>query len=334
MPVTNLAALWTPDIWIQGVAEAARSLPSVLNSGAVVRSDLLNTIATGPGVSAKMPFFTDITDADDEIQVENTDATTTALASAQQICTILNRQFGYDITALSAQVSGADPVQHATSSIAARRLMARLKTLIAILRGSFGVAAMAAVSKNIHLETTVGLAAANLMTGETFIDALTLMGELGDLVRGGVCLMHPTVRGNLLKQDEIDFQRPSTGGNTIETYKGVPLFVSNKLSRAGTTSGTVYETYILSRGVVGYGEKAQLGDVIDVASLQFDEVKAKNNQQIYDRTRFTMHLNGMKWTGTPAGQSATNAELATSGNWALAFQTADRVGAVRIQSNG
>jgi hypothetical protein len=334
MPLTNLAALWTPDLWIQGVAEAARSLPSVLNSGAVTRSELLDSIATGPGVSAKMPFFRDVTDEDDEVQAENTAATTTALASAQQICTILNRQFGYDITALSAQVSGSDPVAYATSQIAARRLMARLKTLIAVLRGSFGVAAMAAASKDIHLETTVGLGAGNLITGATVIDALTLMGELNDAVRNGVCLMHPVVRGNLLKQDEIDFQRPSSGGNTLETYKGIPLFVSNKLVRAGTTSGLVYETYIMSRGVVGYGEKAQAGDVIDVASLQFDTDKSKNNQQIYDRTRFIMHLNGLKWTGTPAGQSATNAELATAANWALAFGTADRVGAVRILSNG
>jgi hypothetical protein len=61
---------------------------------------------------------------------------------------------------------------------------------------------------------------------------------------------------------------------------------------------------------------------------------AKNNIALYDRTRFLMHVVGTKWKGSPAGQSATNAELATAGNWELAYTSAARVPAVRIQTNG
>ena len=47
-----------------------------------------------------------------------------------------------------------------------------------------------------------------------------------------------------------------------------------------------------------------------------------------------IHVNGTKWVGTPAGQSAANAELATNTNWNLVFQTADRCGIVQIKTNG
>jgi len=166
------------------------------------------------------------------------------------------------------------------------------------------------------------------------IDTFALLGELQNDLLGGAMFCHPNLRAALLKQDENNFERKSQGAFTVERYKGVPLYVSNLLVRAGTTSGFVYDTYFLAAGIVAQGEKPQMGDVIDVASLQFDTEKGKNNQVIYDRTRFLMHLSGMKWVGNPAGQSATNAELQTAENWQLVYQSADRVGVACLQTNG
>ena len=74
------------------------------------------------------------------------------------------------------------------------------------------------------------------------------------------------------------------------------------------------------------GEKPQKTDVVDVAALQMEQKFGLNNEIIYDRTRFVMHLNGMKWVGTPAAESPTNAELGTIANWNLVLATANRVG--------
>lgn len=123
------------------------------------------------------------------------------------------------------------------------------------------------------------------------------------------------------------------GAFTIQTYRDVPLFVSDSLVRAGGTSGYVYYTYLLAAGAIAYGEKAQAGDVVDAASLQYYADKDKNNEYIWDRTRFAAHLLGTKWVGTASGQSATNAELATAGNWNLVFSSAARIPAVLIRTN-
>ena len=60
----------------------------------------------------------------------------------------------------------------------------------------------------------------------------------------------------------------------------------------------------------------------------------KNNWSIYDRTRFLLNPNGAKWVGTPAAQSATNAELQTVANWNLALTAATRSGMVMFRCNG
>ena len=65
-----------------------------------------------------------------------------------------------------------------------------------------------------------------------------------------------------------------------------------------------------------------------------DKDPDKNNRYVWDRIRYTLHPNGMKWKGTPASDTASNAELAVHGNWELKFQTANRVGIVCLRTNG
>ena len=99
--------------------------------------------------------------------------------------------------------------------------------------------------------------------------------------------------------------------------------------RAGLRAG-----YLLARGIVAWGEKPQKTDVVDVAALQMEQKLGFNNEIIYDRTRFVMHLNAMKWVGTPVGESPANAELGTVTNWNLVEATPNRVGAVCMRTNG
>jgi len=39
-----------------------------------------------------------------------------------------------------------------------------------------------------------------------------------------------------------------------------------------------------------------------------------------NRRRFVLHPRGVKWVGSPAGSSATNAELATGTNWVRVYE--------------
>ncbi len=115
--------------------------------------------------------------------------------------------------------------------------------------------------------------------------------------------------------------------------------MSNLLVRAGAASGYVFDTYIFSPGVIAWGEKAQkdgttMSLVADAAALTLYSDPRLNQSELYDRSRFLLHLNGMRWGGNPGGQSASNAELATAGNWTLDYATADRVGVVCLRSNG
>jgi hypothetical protein len=339
---TQISDLWVPDVWVAGMQEKQATFPSIFTSGIVSPNGELQAVATGAGNSANVPFFKDITDQDDEVQVEDTaPSTDNKITASKMVCPILNRVCMNSATALSAQVSGGDPVDRMVAAMTARRLKQRQKTLLSILRGVFGsygaaagAGALSALRVDKFDESGNGASADQLMSVDLFIDSKALMGELSDDLRNGGMFIHPNVLAALEKADVTAFKEKSMGSYTIKTYREIPLYVSESLCRVGTTNGYVYETYLIGNGTVGYGEKAQLGDVIDVASLQLETVKGKNNEIIYDRTRFVLHPNGMKWKGTPAGQSATNAELATVGNWENTFASANRCGMVCIRTNG
>lgn len=348
MPV-SIADLWTPAVWIEELKERQATFPSLFNSGVLSRSDLFDALASGPGTSVNIPFFKDITDQADEIQVENTGPTTdNGQPSGQMVAAPCNRVTKNSATALAAAVSGADPVASITSQMTERRLKQRQKTLVSILRGICGTAGAANAAAPLSAVRVGGTTAepfdesgndataSQKVSPDMFIDAKSLLSELADDLVRGLFWVHPNIKAALEKLDAANFKtgKPSDLPFDITTYRGVPIFTSESLVRAGTTNGFVYDSYLITRGTFAYGEKGQMGDSIDVASLQFDQDKDKNNEVIYDRTRFILHPNGLKWVGAPAGQSPTNAELQTIANWNLVYQTANRCGVACFRTNG
>ena len=354
---TTIGNLFTPAIWVPALRERMATFPALWNAGIVTRADLFDAIAAGPGLGAVVPFLNDITDQSDEVQVENqAPANDNNQPGATQYFPIMNRVKKNSATALSKQLSGVDPMAAIIDQMTDNRLKNRQKTLIAQLRGMFssigaGFGAQGYVpgcldgvklqyaGQEPFIENGAAAGVGNLFTPDMFIDAAALMGELEDLLKEGCLLVHPNIKARLKKLDALNFKSvvmPSELPWTITTYRDIPIFTSASLVRAGTGGGYVYDTYLIAKGMVAYGEKGQQGDTTDVASLQYWRDRDLNNELIWDRTRFILGVNGTKWVGNPANlnNGPTNAELQNPANWQLVFQTANRVGAVCIRTNG
>jgi hypothetical protein len=337
---TLLADLWVPQIWVQGAAEQMRNLPSVINSGIAVRNALFDEFASGPGTTMNLPAFHDITDINDEVQQENVDADSNAISALKQICVPMNRQVRFDVTALSAQVSGSDPVGHVLRSMAMTRLKNRQKMLIAIFRGIFGSVTgdNGCVSANINdmSSATGNVVSDNLIKRTSLTATLTLLGELADgVINGGVMICHPVIREAFAGQNTSIALLPAETPLIVNQFGGLAIYASNALVTAGPNGTFIYDTYISKKGTFAWGEKPQAGDVIDVAALQMYMDKMSNNTYLFDRTRNIIHPNGIQWVGgTQVYSSPQNTELALPANWNLQFSSADRTGFVCIKSNG
>lgn len=353
MAIQQLATLWTPDRWFPAIAERQATFPYLFNSKAVKRTDRLTELVSGAGTIANMPFLKDITDQANEVQVEHTAPTTINGAPGDVVkYPILNRVTKNSWTAMSANVSGADIMPYVWGSMAERRLKQDQTTLINYLRGVFGTggaANAAAQLSDVRFGGTTaepfienpGSDPANqyLISVNMIIRTKALLAELEDTLKSGCMFVHPDIKASLEILDAISFRTTEPGVQSglpfaITTYRGIPLFVSSALRRAGTGNGYVYDSYLIAEGSLGFGEKPQLGDQPDLASLSYFYDRDLNDYLIWDRNRIAFSVDGVSFTGTPSASSATDAELATPGNYSLKYQSANRCGAAALRTNG
>jgi len=340
MALDAISDLWVPAVWTAGIREAMLKRASLLTSRAVITSPTLAAFLAGPGQTINIPHWKDLTDQANAIQAENSATSTQVIGGNKQVAVALNRRTGNGIEALAAMHTGntaESALENLFGAIADRQAKQAQTSLVYALRGFCTTAAAAIVNNIAHEDTDDTVDSANYIDGDTIIDAAALLGENSDVLEGGVIMLHPVIEAALRKQDSNAFVQASIdGGILLPTYRGMQIVRSSALTRAGTGSPatTVYETYIMSPGSIAYAAKPQSNRIGDTAALLMEGDASKNNQSLYDYTRFGVHPNGAKWVGTPSGESPTNAELATAGNWNLAFQTASRCGFAQILTNG
>ena len=340
MALDAISDLWVPAVWTAGIREQLAKKASLLTSRAVVTSPTLAAFVAGPGQTINIPHWKDLTDQADAIQAENSATSTQVIGGNKQVAVALNRRTGNGIEALAAMHTGntaESALENLFGALAMRQAKQAQTALVFALRGFCTTAASAIVLDIAEEDTDDTVDSTNYLDGDSIIDAAALLGENSDVLEGGIIMLHPVVEAALRKQDSNAFVQASVdGGILLPTYRGMQIVRSSALTRAGTGSPatTVYETYIMSPGSIAYAAKPQSNRIGDTAALIMEGDGSKNQQALYDYTRFAIHANGMKWTGTPSGESPTNAELATSTNWALAFQSAARCGFAQIISNG
>lgn len=347
---TKVADLWVPSIVQEGMSEPIVERAAFLDSGVVATNSEIVAAASGPGTSITINFVIDPNHAD-QLQQEDTAPEMRKIAAGIQQAAIFNRVSPLGATALSGVVSGVKPngdiLATLLTMIQSLRKKQRNRLVLAQLQGLFHTAstpaantgALKALRLDKFLEAGATPLAANLVDSEMLLDGITLAGENSEYFSGGAIVMHSDIANALNKQDQIDVIRNSEGAIVLRQWKGLTVVISDLLRRAGATDGYVYTTFICGLGSIAMGDKPQVVTDLagEVAALQLDlRDIAKNNVAVYDRTRFILHPQGAKWTGTPADTVAgpTNAEVATVGNWALGANDVKNVRIVCVRSNG
>lgn len=334
----NLADAYEPAVWKALMAEKTKAAWSLANSAVVKAVADLKLIAEGPSRSAELPFFRDIAEQDDEPQVERTAPTKQGIGTGKQIIKKMLRVIANDASAEARDLGHEDPLGTFLDRRVNRRLANTQKKIVAILTGVFGTA-LAANGVD-HFAETANSDTDKVWQEDYFFDAASTLGILQFDLEGGAVFVHPVVYAAMQKADAITFVKPSEGKAFIATWKGLPIYLDKSLVRNGTTSGKVYSSYIIAAGAFGSGLADQpfydIGAKFNpsVSHFAIDGNMDLNTLTIYDRTAEIVHLDGTSYTGTVAGESVTNAELATADKWAVAYDSAEKVPVVRIRTNG
>ena len=152
-----------------------------------------------------------------------------------------------------------------------------------------------------------GQTAATLFNRDAFVEALYTMGDAADGIEA--IAVHSSIMAQMVKNQDIDFIPDATGTSTIPTYLGKRVIVDDGLTvTAGATDGFVYTSVLLGSSAFGYGVGSP------TMPVEIEREAAQGNgggiETLWVRNSWILHPFGFQATGTPAGNSFTQAELA------------------------
>ena len=313
MSATKISNVIVPEVFNPYVVEKTAELASFYLGGIISNDASLNVLATQGGKLINMPFWNDLSGAD-EVLSDSSALTVNAITASKDIAALHARGKAWGVNDLAKALSGDDPMMRIGDLVAdywARRMQ---DVLISSLTGVFADNIANDSSDMVVNKAVETIAGAVKLDGDLFIDGQATFGDAIGRVSG--IAMHSDTYNHLKKTDNISFLRESKGDLEIVTYRGLPVIVNDTLpKRAGTTSGYVYTTYLFGNGAFGYGQgQAPVPTETDRDSLAGEDI-------LITRTHFLMHPRGIKFTSASvAGEFPINIELQNATNWDRVYE--------------
>ena len=302
---TRIADIIVPSVFNPYVIQRTAELSAFSQSGIITNNPELDRLAIAGGKFINMPYFNDLVGDDEVLDDTNGHALTPAVISAgQDIAALLMRGKAWAVNDLAKAISGDDPMKAIGDLVAAYWARKRQAVLFSALQGAMGVSSM---SGNVA-DISAGVGALGVISASTFVDALQVLGDAKYKITAVV--MHSAVEAKLQKDDLIITLPATDLRPEIKTFVGRQVIVDDGCPYANG----VATTYIFGQGAFGLGNGgAPVPTETDRDSLAGDDV-------LINRQHYVLHPRGIKFVGgTVAGSSPTNAELATTSNWARVY---------------
>src|SRR3954469_15349482 len=323
MAKTLVSDIIIPTEFEKYAIERTAELSRFGQSGIVEMSPEFDMLAAGGGREVKMPFWKDIT-ANRQILSDSASLSVNKITADQDIARIQNDAQVWSVNHLARVISGEDPMQAIVNLVAEYWARTDEGLIVSSLKGMFASGTLAGNLLAIHSESVAGTTAATKLTGSTFIDACAKLGDRAD--RLTAVAMHSATEAALRKLDLIDFVPDSEGKAMIRTFQGRRVVVDDNLpTRAGSTDGTVYTTYLFGQGAFAKGAAPLDGTPLDggkgTEGVEIYRSGLDSDTYLINRRRHILHPRGVKFTSASvAGASPTNTELETQTNWVRVWE--------------
>lgn len=313
MAQTQIADVIVPAEFTAYQVENSLVSTALFQSGVAVRNGEMGSQLQAGAESFSVPFWADA--GENEADITNDDPTIQSvplkITAAKQIVRKSFLHQSWSEMSLASELSGDDALARVQSRVQAYWDRQWERRLIASLRGVLlsNVANNAADMVN-DISGAAG-AAANF-SAEAVIDTAATLGDRLEDVKA--IAMHSAIYTEALKNDLIEFI-PQSQGLPIKTFRGMAVILDDNLSPAAG----IYTTILLGPGAVGYAvAEPRMGYGTELFRIP-GAGNGGGQSVLHSRFNLAMHPLGFAFTGASvAGDSPTQAELATPSNWTRA----------------
>lgn len=318
MAYTLLQDVIVPSVILNYTAENSTERSALINSG--IAGPVADLSIPDKGDTVVVPMFTDL-DGDPQMVQSDMEITVNKLSTKKDVARIFTAAKAWGAEDLSAELSGADPMQHIGDRLMSYWDRAFQTILIKQLQGVFADNLSnddGDLVLDISVDDFVGASdqASHLLSADTVIDGAQLLGDAQNLFTG--MAVHSKVYSNMKKQNLIEFIPEAQNDVGFGTYlgkysvimdDGLPKEVIDDGGDPAVVTGTKYVTYLFGQNAVAFDEGTP------EVPLEVAREAAKSRTALFSRKRFIMHPRGIKWVeDTVANQTPELSEMALGVN--------------------
>ena len=318
MALTQLSDIIDVTVFQDLPAVSSPEKTAFFQSGAVVRTPLLDALASAEGKIAELPFWKDL-DGSAETNYSDdseTSATPLKVIQGEQITRKAFVNNGWKEADLASELSmGGDALTQVRNRVDTYFMRQWQRRVIAMANGVLAdnVANDSGDMVNdIAAEAIAGQSASTKWSRGAFTNAVFTLGDaFGDI---SAVAVHSAVYKQMVDADDIDFIPDSNGSLILPTFMGKTVIVDDGMTvTAGSTDGFKYTTILFGAGAFGYGEGNSKVPV--EVEREASQGNGGGTEALWVRKTWLLHPFGFQTTGTPAGESFTQTELALATTW-------------------
>lgn len=278
-------------------------------SGVLAQSPYAAAIANGPSNVANIPFWKAIsTDIEPNYSndVYQDIATPRSVNTGEMMARVAYLNEGFGQADLTVELTNQNPLRSIASRLENFWQRQAQRRLIATTLGIYNDNRAATDAYHEKDDMVIDVSAAGGFDAGAFIDAQQTMGDALSGVGGenlGTIAMHSYVKGQLRKQQLIDFVRDADNNTMIDTYQGYRIVTDDSMTVVGTGASRQFISIIFGQGAIGYGEGTP------PVPVEYEREASRGNgggvETMWSRRTWLMH---------PLGYSFTNAVITGNGS--------------------
>jgi hypothetical protein len=310
------------DVYLSYLQENRTDRNAFVASGAAVTDSDLSARAQGAADVTSIPYWNDLSADNENLSSDDPAerAVPEKITTDRMVARRVHLNNAWETMNLVKAISGEDAMRQIASRTNAYWNERFAKRIQGITLGLYNDNAAGTGDMIVDVSTEDGdnATAANKWSFDAFADGIGTMGESDDVL--ALLAVHPSTYTQLIKQNNIEFEKDSESGIMIPFYNGKRVIKDKKLPViAGGTSGSKFVSVLYGAGFIGYGEAQAERPV----AVEYDELAGNGagSEVLVERKQWLIHPAGYKWEeASVAGVSPTVAECQDATNWTRKFQ--------------
>lgn len=282
--ITRVIDIIQPEVFTPYVINRTMELSALIQSGIAENNAQFDELASGPNLTANMPFWNDLT-GDLEIMDDKGESNPDNIGSDKDVARKLGFVKSYGANALASLLSGSDPMKAIADLFAAYWNRQYQGVLLSTLDGIFSATNM---SDKIY-DITGKSGDAALINGRSFLDANQVMGDAKDLLTG--IMIHSATETSLAKNNLIEYRQESEGSVRVPYFMNKRVIVDDSIAFDTVTGAS--EAYLFGNGAIAWGN-GHHKDILETEVVR-KGLSLAGEDILVNRRLSILHPRGVKW---------------------------------------